>query len=62
VFLAQRALVHLPFEQLRDLGYDGTEGSLPSSELAAAELRRLGLESPARRVAALRRPQEPVAR
>jgi hypothetical protein len=61
-FLAQRALAHLPFEQLRDLGYDGTEGSLPSSELAAAELRRLGLESPGRRVAALRRPQEPVAR
>jgi hypothetical protein len=61
-FLAQRALAHLPFEELRDLGYDGTEGSPPSSELAAAELRRLGLEHPARRVVALRRQREPVSR
>jgi hypothetical protein len=61
-FLAQRALSHLPFEELRDLAYDGTEGSPESSELAAAELRRLGLERPARRVDALRRPREPVAR
>jgi hypothetical protein len=61
-FLAQRALVQLPFEELRDLGHDGTEGSPPTSELAAAELRRLGLDRPARRVAALRHPQEPVAR
>lgn len=61
-FLAQRALVHLPFEELRDLGYDGTEGSPPNSELAAAELRRLGLGHPARRLAALRHPREPVGR
>jgi hypothetical protein len=61
-FLAQRALAHLPFEELRDLGYDGTEGSPATSELAAAELRRLGLEHPARRVVALRRPREPVSR
>lgn len=61
-FLAQRALVQLPFEELRDLGYDGTEGSPPNSELAAAELRRLGLDHPARRIVALRRPREPVAR
>jgi hypothetical protein len=61
-YLAQRALAHLPFEQLRGLGHDGTEGSPPSSELAAAELRRLGLDRPARRVHALRHPQEPVAR
>jgi hypothetical protein len=61
-FLAQRALAHLPFEELRDLGYDGTEGSPPSSELAAAELRRLGLEHPARRVVALRRQRRPVSR
>jgi hypothetical protein len=61
-FLAHRALSHLPFEELRELGYDGTEGYPPNAELAAAELRRLGLEGPARRVASLRRAQEPVAR
>jgi hypothetical protein len=61
-FLAQRAVAHLPFEELRDLGYDGTPGSPPNAELAAAELRRLGLDRPARRVAALRRAREPVAR
>ena len=38
----------------------GRRGPLPNSELAAAELRRLGLDRPARRVVALRRPQEPV--
>ena len=61
-FLAQRALGHLPFEELRALGYDGTPGMPPNAELAAAELRRLGLDRPARRVAALRRAREPVAR
>jgi hypothetical protein len=61
-FLAQRALAHLPFEELRDLGYDGTPGSPPNAELAAAELRRLGLDRPAQRVVALRRAREPVAR
>jgi hypothetical protein len=62
-FLARRALAHMRFDELRELGYDGTEGSAPNSELAAAELRRLGLDRPARRVAALRRrPQEPVSR
>jgi hypothetical protein len=61
-FLAQRALAHLPFEELRDLGYDGTDGSPPASALAAAELRRLGLDQPARRIVALRRLRTPVAR
>jgi hypothetical protein len=61
-FLARRAQVHMPFDELRRLGYDGTEGSAPSSELAAAELRRLGLDRPARRVDALRRPRQPVRR
>jgi hypothetical protein len=61
-FLAQRALAHLPFEELRELGYDGTAGSPPDAELAAAELRRLGLDHPARRVVALRRPRESVRR
>ena len=60
-FLARRALVHMRFDELRELGYDGTEGSAPNSDLAAAELRRLGLD-PARRVVALRRPQESVRR
>jgi hypothetical protein len=61
-FLAHRALAHLPFHELRELGYDGTEGSAPSSDLAAAELRRLGLDRPARRVVALRRRRETVQR
>jgi hypothetical protein len=61
-FLARRALAHLPFEELRDLGYDGTPGSPPNAALAAAELRRLGLDQPARRVVALRRAREPVNR
>jgi hypothetical protein len=46
-FLAHRALAHLPFHELRQLGYDGTEGSAPDDQLAAAELRRLGLGPPA---------------
>ncbi|HEU5476376.1 MAG TPA: hypothetical protein VFU64_00920 [Gaiellaceae bacterium] len=61
-FLAHRALAHLPFHELRALGYDGTEGSAPDADLAAAELRRLGLDRPARRVVALRRPRETVRR
>ena len=61
-FLAQRALAHLPFEELRELGYDGTPGSPSNAELAVAELRRLGLDHPARRVGALRHAREPVAR
>jgi hypothetical protein len=60
-FLAQRAVAHLPFEELRDLGFDGTPGSPPNAELAAAELRRLGLDRPARRAFTLRRAREPVA-
>jgi hypothetical protein len=40
-YLAQRALTHLPYEALRD-------GSWSDSELAAAELRRLGLDRPVR--------------
>lgn len=61
-FLARRALAHLRFDELRALGYAGHEGYVPDAELAAAELRRLGLVHPARRVVALRRPREPVRR
>lgn len=61
-FLAQRAVAHLPFEELRELGYDGTEGSPSNAELAAAELRRLGLDRPAYRVLLLGRPRIPVRR
>jgi hypothetical protein len=42
-FLAQRALAHLPYHELRELGYDGIHGSASDAELAAAELSRLGL-------------------
>jgi len=51
-YLAQRAVTHLPYETLRD-------GSWSDSELAAAELRRLGLDRPAR-PARLLRPRERV--
>ena len=61
-YLAQRALAHLRFDELRALGYAGAAGSPANAELAAAELRRLGLDRPARRVAARGRPREPVAR
>ncbi|HJQ73809.1 MAG TPA: hypothetical protein VJ814_02910 [Gaiellaceae bacterium] len=61
-FLAHRALAHLPYHELRALGYDGTEGTAPDAELAAAELRRLGLDRTARRAVTLRRPREPVRR
>jgi hypothetical protein len=55
-FLARRALAHLPFAELRELGYDGSEGSAPADELAAAELRRMGLDhATQRRVRLLRR-------
>jgi hypothetical protein len=50
-YLAQRALAHLSFEELRTLGPE---------ELAAAELRRLRLDRPARRSFTLRRAREPV--
>jgi hypothetical protein len=60
-FLARRALAHLRFDELRELGFD-EQGSPPQAELVVAELRRLGLGGPARRVAALRRPHDPVAR
>jgi hypothetical protein len=60
-FLAQRAIAHLPFEELRALGFDGAPGSPPNGELAAAELRRLGLDRPARRAFTLRRARQPVA-
>lgn len=61
-FLAHRALAHLRFDELLKLGYADADGSPPDAELAAAELRRLGLDRPARRIALLRRPQEPVGR
>jgi hypothetical protein len=60
-FLAQRAIAHLPFEELRDLGFDGTPGTPQNCGLAAAELRRLGLDRPARRAFTLRRARDPVA-
>lgn len=53
-FLAQRAVGHLSFEELRKAASD--------ADLAAAELRRLGLDRPARRVVTQHRPQEPVGR
>lgn len=61
-YLAHRALAHLRFDELRALGYAGAEGSAPNAELAAAELRRLGLAQPARRVVSLRRPHESMRR
>ena len=60
-YLAHRALAHLRFDELRELGYDCTADSPSNAALAAAELRRLGLDRPARRVAR-GRPREPVAR
>lgn len=48
-FLARRAVAHLPFHELRALGYDGTEESASTPELAAAELRRLGLDRKTKR-------------
>ena len=48
-FLAQRALAHLSFQELRELGYDGTDDAAANAELAAAELRRLGLARSPRR-------------
>jgi hypothetical protein len=53
--LARRALAHLRFDEL-------WEASASDAELAAAELRRLGLHQPARRVAAPRRTRDSVAR
>lgn len=61
-FLAQRAVAHLTFEELRELGYDGTPGSPSNAELAVAELRRLGLDHPTRRAFVTRRVRDPVAR
>jgi hypothetical protein len=61
-YLARRALAHMRYDELRALGYAGGGGSVPNAELAAAELRRLGLDRPASRVGALRRAREPVAR
>jgi hypothetical protein len=54
-YLAQRARSHLPYHELRELGPG-------DAELAAAELRRLGLDRKARRHEARRRPREPVGR
>jgi hypothetical protein len=54
-YLAQRALSHLPFHEVRELGPG-------DAELAAAELRRLGLDRSPHRYGALRRPREPVGR
>jgi hypothetical protein len=59
-FLARRAIAHLPFHELRELGYDGSQDSEANGELAAAELRRLGLDRTTRRRIAAGR--EPVPR
>jgi hypothetical protein len=59
-FLAQRAIAHLPFHELRRLGYDGTPESASHGELAAAELRRLGLGRTTKRRFLLRRARERV--
>ncbi|MGH3008390.1 MAG: hypothetical protein ACRDLM_03150 [Gaiellaceae bacterium] len=48
-FLARRAIAHLPFAELRALGYDGAEESASAAELAAAELRRLGIDRQTKR-------------
>ena len=61
-YLAHRALAHLPFDELRQLGYDGSEDSATNAELAAAELRRLGLGRAGQRRTRLPRPREPVRR
>jgi hypothetical protein len=58
-FLAQRALAHLPYHELRELTADGyafEEGARP--RLAAAELRRLGLDRRPRRPGGLGRTRE----
>ncbi len=47
-FLARRALAHLPFVELRDLGSGGMAGFEDREALATAELRRLGLDKPTR--------------
>jgi hypothetical protein len=61
-FLARRAIAHLPFHELRELGYDGAEGSGARSDLAAAELRRLGLGPQESRRLAPRRRRERALR
>lgn len=43
-FLARRALAHLPFAEVRELAHGNTAGYEDRSALAAAELRRLGLD------------------
>jgi hypothetical protein len=48
-FLARRALAHLPFHELRELGYEGQLGTESREALAGAELRRLGLDGGTRR-------------
>ncbi len=59
-FLAHRAAAHLPFAELRRLGYDGTPESASNAELAAAELRRLGLDRRTKRRLLLGRARERV--
>lgn len=53
-FLARRALAHLPFAELRGLAHGGAAGFEDRDALAAAELRRLGLDERARRRVGLR--------
>lgn len=48
-FLARRAIAHLPFAELRGLAHEGAAGFEDRDALAAAELRRLGLDERTRR-------------
>jgi len=61
-FLAQRAVAHLPFHELRRIGYDGTPESASSAELAGAELRRLGLDRTTKRRVLLGPRRERISR
>jgi hypothetical protein len=59
-FLAGRALAHLPYHELRELGEDGGQAFEDRHRLAAAELRRLGLDRESRRVLSLSRLRERI--
>lgn len=63
-FLARRALAHLPYHELRELS-DGGSATIDEAgrdRLAAAELRRLGLDGSSRRLLSLTRLRERVGR
>lgn len=60
-YLAQRAIAHLPFHELRALGWDGAGHSSTTADLAAAELQRMGLDRATRRRVS-RSPRERIRR